>query len=126
MRLLLDTHVVLWWLVNSKSLGSKAKQSIAQADQVYVSLASAWEFFIKKALGKLDLDRDFEAAIDSAHFSKLPMTFKHARAIGEIQKHHKDPFDRMLIAQAMIENLVLVTADKKLSSYPVTILDAEL
>ena len=123
MRLLLDTHVFLWWVKNEKKLGPKARQSIQESEDVMVSIISAWEFAVKKALGKLELGADFEEAIDAEGFSKLNITFNQARMIGKMQPHHGDPFDRMLVAQAIAEGLVFVTVDRRLSNYPVKIID---
>jgi len=125
MRLLLDTHTFLWWYKDDKKLGRKARSLIVDAVDVSVSVASAWEFSIKKALGKLDLVNDFEMAVEETGFSKLMIGFEHARVIATMMPYNNDPFDRMLVAQAMVENVTLVTADKKLSAYPVRILNAE-
>ena len=123
MRLLLDTHVFLWWVQNARKLGPKARQSIEQAESVHVSIVSAWEFAVKKALGKLDLDADFEQAIDMEGFGKLDITFDQARLVGKMQPVHGDPFDRMLVAQAITEGLAFVTVDRRLSQYPVKIIE---
>lgn len=122
MRLLLDTHVLLWWQNGDRRLRAEARQSIAIADSVYVSAASLWEIAVKAQLGKLraSLDAVFDVAADG--FRELPIRGAHARAAGELPPHHKDPFDRMLVAQAQVEGLALVTVDEVFRKYAVKIL----
>lgn len=98
------------------------RQSIAGADLVFVSAASAWEVAIKVALGKLSVPSSVEQAVEDSRFSKLPVTFAHAAAVAELPLHHGDPFDRMLIAQALTEGLTLVSADRHLEAYSVPVL----
>lgn len=121
MRLLLDTHTFIWWREDSRRLGDAARQAIVQADQVYVSAASAWEVAIKVALGKLRIPSPFEPAVEESRFTQLPVTFRHAAAVQELPLHHGDPFDRMLIAQAMVEGLTLVTHDRRFERYGVVV-----
>jgi PIN domain nuclease of toxin-antitoxin system len=118
-KLLLDTHVVLWWRQKSRRLGAQATALIAGAPDVYVSAASAWEVVIKSALGRLSLDDPFESHVIDAGFEALAITFAHAAEVGRLPPVHADPFDRMLVAQARVEGLTLVTHDDTLSRYDV-------
>jgi PIN domain nuclease of toxin-antitoxin system len=124
MKLLLDTHVFIWWIGNAAALGEKTRLAISKAQKVFVSHASGWEFAIKKSLGKLDLSVDFETAIDSEKFEKLPIDYHHIKAISDMKNFHGDPFDRMLLAQSLVEDLLLVTADRKMLKYPAKLMDA--
>lgn len=125
MRLLLDTHVVLWCLGDVDRLGESARRAITDGHNVvFVSAASAWEISIKRSLGKLEAPDDLEFAITKTGFRPLPITLAHARHAGELPPHHADPFDRMLVAQAGLEALTLVTRDARLGDYEVAILDA--
>ena len=119
--LLLDTHVFLWWRASDPRLGREAKTTIATAGAVFVSAASAWEAAIKEALGRLRLPDRFERGVEESGFERLPITFPHAVRAGGLPPHHRDPFDRMLIAQAQEEGLALVTHDRKLEPYEVEI-----
>jgi PIN domain nuclease of toxin-antitoxin system len=123
-RLLLDSHVALWWLADDVQLSAAARAAIAGADQVYVSVVTPWELGIKRASGKIDLPDDLVPQLISAGFEMLPIQAEHAVAAPELPAHHRDPFDRMLIAQAITEHLVLVSADQQLALYPVELLDA--
>ncbi len=118
MRLLLDTHVFLWAVADSRKLGAAARRLIEEADEVSVSAASIWEIAIKSRLGKLAGDAEsLAAAIDDSGFAELPVTGRHAAAVARLPLHHADPFDRLLVAQALTEPLILVTADKTLARY---------
>ena len=118
MRLLLDTHVFLWFVRGSLQLPAKARARIERADAVYVSAASIWECAIKVAAGKFDVDIDMLGdAIPQSGFLDLPVTRMHARAVAGLPMHHRDPFDRLLVAQAQTEPLVLLTADTMLTRY---------
>ncbi len=119
MRLLLDTHVVLWWRQDSRRLRRELRTAIAAASAVYVSAASAWEAAIKAAIGRLRLDEPFAAHVAAAGFEPLPITFEHAAAVGGLPRHHADPFDRMLVAQARVERLTIVTQDDVFGAYDV-------
>ncbi len=121
MHLLLDTHVVLWWRANEAKLGVEARRSIADAGIVLVSAASAWEVAIKVALGKLRIPGPFVEAVEASRFTQLPISFRHAEAAGGLPPHHADPFDRMLIAQAMTEGLTLVTHDRAFADYGIPV-----
>jgi PIN domain nuclease of toxin-antitoxin system len=121
-KLLLDTHAFLWWSEDDRRLRKQVRDAIRAADLVQVSAASAWEVAIKASLGKLTVGVPFEQAIDINGFDKLPVDFAHAAAVAELPPHHGDPFDRMLIAQARVEGLTLVTHDRKFEPYPVHVL----
>ena len=121
-RLLLDTHVFLWWRGEPPKLSSKVRSSIATADIVFVSAVSAWEAAIKISLGRLELPDKVEVGVLASGFEKLAITFSHAERAGGLPPHHRDPFDRMLVAQAQTEGLTLVTHDRLLEPYDVEIL----
>jgi PIN domain nuclease of toxin-antitoxin system len=116
-RLLLDTHPLLWWLAD-EGLTAQARDAIADpVNLVMVSAASAWEISFKKALGKLTAPDDFERQVDEGGFTRLPISIAHGIAAGQLPRHHDDPFDRMLIAQAFAEGLTVVTHDKHFTDY---------
>lgn len=121
-RLLLDTHVFLWWRVDAAALSKSARTAIASADLAYVSAASAWEAAIKASLGKLKLPESFAAGVEDSDFEKLMISFAHAEAAARLPPHHSDPFDRMLVAQAQLEGLTLVTHDRSIEPYDVPVL----
>jgi len=116
MSLLLDTHVFLRWRLNDPRIAG-ARDAIAAASEVFVSIASAWEASIKVGLGKLTLEERFEDMMAASRFSALPIGFAHAHRVAALPPHHKDPFDRMLVAQALEEGLTLVTHDRRLALY---------
>ncbi|HYL05115.1 MAG TPA: type II toxin-antitoxin system VapC family toxin [Thermoanaerobaculia bacterium] len=126
MKLLLDSHAFLWWLAGDRKLSAASRQAVADpASIVYVSAATIWELSLKAALGKLDLDgADLVEEIAENAFVELPMTARHSLAAAYLPRHHEDPFDRMLIAQARIEGLTLVTKDLAFRAYEVSILPA--
>ena len=122
MRVLLDTHVLLWWLSGEEALSAAARSAIADADnETFVSAASAWEISIKYKQGRLPTAANFVADLDEAiarhGFSAVPITVHHGNRAGALPLHHKDPFDRMLIAQAGYENIPIVSADVQLDAY---------
>ena len=124
MRLLLDTNALLWWLAD-EGLSAQAREAIADpANLVAVSAASAWEISIKKALGKLAAPDDLEHQVATGGFEPLPISIAHGIAAGQLPRHHEDPFDRMLIAQALAEGLTIVTRDKRFDDYGVPLLVA--
>ena len=125
MRLLLDTHTLLWWLDDADRLGPVARRAIsARGNLVVVSAASAWEIAIKRASGKLTGGEELSSAVEAEGFVPLSINFDHAAEAGALPRHHADPFDRMLVAQARIERLVIVTADPRISRYEVETLAA--
>jgi len=121
-RLLLDTHVFLWWRSEPSRLPPMVRSRIATAEIVFVSAASAWEAGIKVALGNLEIPDTVEAGVLASGFEKLLITFSHAERAASLPRHHRDPFDRMLIAQAQAEGLTFVTHDRVLEPYDVEIL----
>lgn len=126
MRLLLDTQIYLWYVGGSRKLRAAARREIDAADQVFVSAASIWEAAIKAAIGKLQADvEELEAAIAASGFTELPVTAKHAAGVASLARHHHDPFDRLLVAQAIHEPLHLLTADVELRSYSDLVVLAE-
>ncbi len=123
-RLLLDTHVLLWWLADDPLLGVKTKKLIADPrNEVLVSAVTSWEISIKKATGKLEVPDDIDAIVEDEGFSKLPISLYHGEIAGRLLPHHRDPFDRMLIAQAKVMELSLVTNDSKIQLYVVRTID---
>lgn len=122
MNLLLDTHTLLWWLAGD-GLSADVVATIADPDHVVaVSAASVWEISIKRRLGKLDAPPDVVDAIGASRFEPLDITSAHADAAGALPPHHRDPFDRMLVAQARAEGLTIVTRDPAISVYDVAVL----
>jgi PIN domain nuclease of toxin-antitoxin system len=122
-NLLLDTHVLIWW-DEGRRLAPDARRAIEEADAVYVSAASAWEIAIKIGLGRLRPTRTVEQATAESGFLELPISFRHAQHVAELPMHHRDPFDRLLIAQADVEELTLVTRDPVFGQYPVEMIQA--
>jgi len=117
-KLLLDTHILLWWLSKSPQLSARAEQEIAEpTNAIFVSAASIWEIRIKERLGKLKLPRSFARVLRNQGFEELPIMIEHAHAAGGLPLHHRDPFDRMLIAQAVSEGLTIVTHDRAFEKY---------
>ncbi len=124
-RLLLDTHALLWWLADDPRLGHSARVLIADGrNEVWVSAASAWEISIKKALGKLDAPDDLQRIVDEEGFEQLAITFFDGEAAGRLQPLHRDPFDRMLVAQAMSGGFEVVTRDQIIAQYGIRTIDA--
>ncbi len=118
MRLLLDTHLLLWWLAASPSLSVQARAMIRDPENtVYISAVSLWEIWLKQSLGKLQVPADFTDRLAAEHFESLPLAASQTRQVSLLPWHHRDPFDRMLIAQAQVEKLVLLTADEALAAY---------
>jgi len=118
LRILLDTHILLWWLENSASLPKAARELICDTDNtIFVSAVSLWEIWLKQSLGKLRLPADFAERLAAESFENLPLTGRQTRQVSSLPWHHRNPFDRMLIAQAQVEELVLLTADEFLMAY---------
>lgn len=125
MKLLLDTHALLWWLDDDPRLTAGARSVIADpGNDVFYSAASTWEMAIKIAAGRLEVRGDLPSAIASSGFGALPISVEHAVAAGALPPHHHDPFDRMLVAQARLEGLTIVTRDPNIPGYEVQTLGA--
>jgi len=119
MKLLLDTRIILWWLDGNSKLSREAVKLISSPNNaIIVSAVSIWEMRIKEQLGKLDLPKNLLAILEQQRFEHLPVTFKDADEISRLPVIHSDPFDRMLIAQAITSKLTIVTHDKVFSKYP--------
>ena len=125
MNLLLDTHVFLWAVENNPNLSPAARAAIQDGGNVvYVSAATAWENAIKRAIGKLNTpEGDYLEELNLHRFTPLNITTEHALAVEALPPHHKDPFDRMLIAQAQEEHLTIITRDQRLSLYDIKIIE---
>lgn len=122
---LLDTHAFLWWLANDSALGVAAREIVAEPrNRIFVSAATTWEIAIKRQLGKLTAPEDIEAAVEQKGFAKLPISLFHGQQAGALPSHHRDPFDRVLIAQAQAEGLELMTADSVFALYGVRLIEA--
>lgn len=117
MRLLLDTHIVLWAVLDDPKLDAEKRAAIAGAEALYISAASVWEVSIKTALGKLTVPEDLFDKAQGAGANALPISWEHARGVSNLPLYHTDPFDRLLIAQARQEDLLLVTADARIEAY---------
>lgn len=124
MKLLLDTHVLIWWL-GGEPLPERVHAELKQpTNEVLVSAVSVWEAEIKAAAGRLELSGDLILGIERSGFRELPVRALHGRAAAVLPKHHGDPFDRMLVAQARAEEATLVTRDRRLDAYDVQVLAA--
>jgi len=121
-RLLLDTHVVLWWLSDDPTLSEEVKTLIDEEPEVYVSPATVWEVTITQTLGKIKHPADLPERIRDSEFRELPIRFDHAVAAGRLPLIHRDPLDRMLVAQARCDDLTLVTRDPHIQKYEVPLL----
>jgi PIN domain nuclease of toxin-antitoxin system len=119
LRLLLDTHALVWW--DNDKLPARVAKRIRDATEVYVSAVTAWEIAIKSGLGKIDAKGSVAEAIADYGFTELPIIVSHADAVRLLPPHHRDPFDRMLIAQARVESLTLVSRDRALRLYDVPV-----
>jgi PIN domain nuclease of toxin-antitoxin system len=124
MRLLLDTHTLVWWLGRLPRLGDKARAAVSSAP-VLVSAVTGYEIALKRTVGKLRAPDDLEFQLARHSFEVLPVTLRHAVRAGELPLWHRDPFDRLLVAQAQCEGLTLVTSDRSLTAFDVRILPAD-
>jgi PIN domain nuclease of toxin-antitoxin system len=125
LRLLLDTHALVWTLLEQKRLSPVAIDAIEDsANDVFISVVSAWEIEIKLAKGKLPMPGSLGDALSEQRFESLPVTLPHVLAVESLPRHHRDPFDRMLIAQAQLDGMTLVTCDREVRRYPVATLPA--
>ena len=127
MRLLLDTHVLIWAVSRPERLGARIRTAlVAPGTTAFVSAVSAWEIAIKRALGRLGFPlEDFDRVLDEAGLEHLPVLAAHGIEAGSLPRHHGDPFDRMLIAQARVEDLVLVSEDVAYAAYDVRLFGRE-
>jgi len=125
MRLLLDTHVLLWWMDDAPQLNGEARAAIASPrNLVYTSAVTAWEIVIKRSLGKLEIPENWAEVAITDSFRRLPVTWEHALEVAALPDLHRDPFDRLLVAQARVEGLVLVTGDEFITRYDIRTLKA--
>ena len=124
MRLLLDTHVLLWWIDDDPRLSSDLAPLLRSEPDVFVSSASIWEIAVKQALGKLEAPEDLAERALAAQFPVLDITDRHGIAAARLPLHHRDPFDRILVAQTITEDLTLVTRDRQVQQYDLPILRA--
>jgi PIN domain nuclease of toxin-antitoxin system len=121
-RLLVDTHALLWWLTDDPALSAAARAAVADpANEPLVSTACVWEIAIKRSLGKLTAPDDLPERIPDAGFTWLPISAEHAWRVRDLPKHHRDPFDRVLVAQALIERVPIITADPHFGEYGVEV-----
>jgi PIN domain nuclease of toxin-antitoxin system len=121
-RLLLDTNALMWWRVESPRLPARVSDQIRDPDNdIVISIISFWEIVVKKELGKVRFLEDFEAVMADEQFELLTVTHAHLRLLGDLPQHHRDPFDRLLIAQALAERIPIVTADPAFAPYGVGI-----
>ncbi len=125
MNILLDTHVLLWWLDDNPVLSDKARMPISDGGNlIFVSAAVIWEIRIKQSLGKLDIPPNFRQVLEQQPFELLAITIEHAHAVGALPAIHRDPFDRMLIAQAISEGFTILTRDPLFKEYKVPLIQA--
>jgi PIN domain nuclease of toxin-antitoxin system len=118
MRVLLDTHILLWWFYERERLSDTALETVRDADEVFISSASIWEIAIKVRLGKIRAKpKELVEQLHQYDFVPLPVSMKHAIAVADLPMHHTDPFDRLLVAQAIVEPMRLLTIDLKLHRY---------
>jgi PIN domain nuclease of toxin-antitoxin system len=118
MRLLIDTQIFIWAVMESENLSIQAREIILNASNVFVSAASIWEIAIKARLGRLEGDpKEFVTSIEQSGFRELPISARHAALVHDLPLYHRDPFDRLLVAQALSEPLRLLTADRTLGQY---------
>jgi len=123
MNLLLDTHILLWWLADDSRLGESIRSTIAEPKtRVMISAATVWEIGIKQSIGKLTVPESILPVIEGEGFVELPISARHTELAARLPAHHRDPFDRMLIAQAMLEGLILVTGDKQMEAYDLSLI----
>lgn len=125
MRLLLDTNVLIWTLLTPDRLLAAPREAIEDgANEIFVSIASPWEIAIKRSRANLNPPNDLDVQLAEKRFSLLPISLRHTRAIESLPRHHGDPFDRMLVAQAQTDGLTIVTSDRKIARYQVAVMRA--
>lgn len=126
MKYLLDTHTFVWFLNGDKNLSGKAKKEILKAsNEKFISIAGIWEMAIKVSLGKLKINcpfKDVLSQIEENGFLILPISFEHTLFVSQLEFHHRDPFDRLILAQAMVEDMVLISKDRSFKNYDVKVL----
>lgn len=127
MRILLDTHAFLWWVTDDKRLSVRAKRLIAQgSNEIFFSAASAWEISIKSTLGRIELpdaaERYIPSQLEHNAFQPLPVRIEHALRVTALPSVHRDPFDRLLVAQALVEGLAILSKDRRIASYPARVI----
>lgn len=122
MRLLLDTHILIWAVLDDPSLSARHREALTAPDvEIFISAVSVWEVAIKRALGKLSVPVELFDEARNAGCRPLELSWEHARAVETLPSHHADPFDRMLIAQAQLEGLTLLSSDKQFTAYDVNL-----
>jgi PIN domain nuclease of toxin-antitoxin system len=120
MKLLLDTHILIWWLSQDRRLSQLETDIITDPDNlIFVSAATAWEIAVKKIIGKLETPDDLPAALAANNFLELPITVDHSQKLYQLPLHHNDPFDRIMVAQAISEDLTFMTRDAKIALYEI-------
>lgn len=123
MRLLVDTHALLWWREDSPQLSQRARREIADSNnEICVSVATLWEIILKRSAGKLNFPDDLQQILQEESFALIPIGLQHLRTIERLPFLHKDPFDRMLVAQAIAEGMPLITNDRALTRYGAAVL----
>jgi PIN domain nuclease of toxin-antitoxin system len=123
MRLMLDTHVLLWWREAARPLSRRARAEIADGNnEILVSVVSLWEITIKRSLGKLTFPDDLETVIGEERFGLLSISFRHLQALDALPHLHRDPFDRLLLAQSLAERLPIVSSDQRFAAYGATLI----
>ena len=123
MTLLLDTHALLWWLADDPRLPEAPRQALGNQEVlVYASAVSAWEITVKRTLGKLDIPGDWVTAVAEEGFRRLEITWEHVLEVGALPDVHRDPFDRLLVAQARVEGMTLVSGDATIAAYGTPVL----
>ena len=123
--MLLDTNALLWSLLEKQRLSPSTLDAIGdEANDVFVSVVSVWEVEIKRAKGRLHVPLEIEPTLTAQRFRSLPVTLRHAQAVESLPRHHRDPFDRMLVVQAQLEGMTLVTSDRTMRRYPIATMPA--
>jgi PIN domain nuclease of toxin-antitoxin system len=123
MKLLLDTHILIWWLSEASRLSQTEIALITDSDNfIFVSAATAWEIAVKKMIGKLEAPDDLPAALAVNNFLELPITIEHSQKLYQLPLHHNDPFDRIMVAQAISEDLTFMTRDTKIALYDIRVI----
>lgn len=123
MKILIDTHILLWWLMNDPTLASDTRLQIGNPkNTIFVSTATIWEIAIKKTIGKLQMPDNLDKAIEASHFHSLLISIQHAMGTIALPPHHHDPFDRMLVSQSKIEGCTLMTRDGRIGKYDIPII----